>query len=497
MKKSVTKKKLALGAAAFSLLAVGMALPTMATAQAPRLMTPSLSMGGQLSFADLVEQVSPAVVSVSTERSVEVAAPRRPRGLEEFLERQYGNRFREAEPETQERRSQSQGSGFFIDQQGHIVTNHHVIEGADKITVRLADGEELEAELVGSDPGTDLAVLKVNAEGSQSYVQFADEVNLRVGDWVLAVGNPFGLGGTVTSGIVSAIGRTNYTSSYADFIQIDAPINRGNSGGPTFDPNGRVVGVNTAIFSPTGGSVGIGFAIPGDTANYIVRQLIDKGSVTRGWLGVEIREFDNNHAAAVGLGEAKGALVVNVDRDTPAGRAGVESGDIVLEFDGEEVEDARELTRAVGNVKPGETVSHLVYRSGKEQTVRVKLGDREKGLGTAEAPEEETSADEELTETLGVSFRGLDNEIRDELDLDDSVSGVLITAVEPNSLAAEALLVPGMVIIEADYKKVTSPSDLQKKIKNAQKDDKEALLLRVLMGGRKDFRALPLEDQND
>ena len=357
MKNFKKKNLLAMGVAAMAFSVASVSFAGNSYAQAPRLSAPSVGMSGQLSFADLVEQVSPAVVSVSTERSVEAPAQRLPDGVEEFLRRRFGENFRDQLPENEGRRSSSQGSGFFIDKSGHIVTNHHVIEGADKITVTLADGGELQATLIGSDPGTDLAVLKVQASSTQAYVEFAGNVDLRVGDWVLAVGNPFGLGGTVTSGIVSAIGRTNYTSSYADFIQIDAPINRGNSGGPTFDLNGRVVGVNTAIFSPTGGSVGIGFAIPGDTADYIVNQLINKGSVTRGWLGVEIRGIDNSHAAAVGLAQANGALVVNVTKDTPAGKAGIESGDIVFKFDGTEVADARALTRAVGEVPPGETVS--------------------------------------------------------------------------------------------------------------------------------------------
>lgn len=501
MNKSGLKKILVSGIAAFSLVAVGATMAAPGFAQAPRLMTPSLGIGGQLSFADLVEQVSPAVVSVSTEQSIEVESSRMPEGFEEFFERRFGPGFQDQfrDRDRGEQRAQSQGSGFFIDQQGHVVTNHHVVDGADKITVRLTNGDEVEAKLVGSDPGTDLAVLKVDVERSQPYVEFAGNVDLRVGDWVLAVGNPFGLGGTVTSGIVSAIGRPNNTSNYSDFIQIDAPINRGNSGGPTFDLNGRVVGVNTAIYSPTGGSVGIGFAIPADTASYIVGQLINNGSVTRGWLGVEIREFDNNHAAAVGLPEAKGALVVNVQDDTPAGRAGIEDGDIVLQFDGEEVEDARELTRAVGGVEPGKTVNLLIYRGGQNKTVRVKLGERDEQMlaGVMEEPADEPESKDELAEDLGVRFRSLDDDAREELSLDYDVSGVVITAVMPGSLGAEALLAPGMVILEADRKTVTSPADLQKKIKNAIKDGKEALLLRVQVGGRKDFRALPLEKQSD
>ncbi|WP_306250951.1 Do family serine endopeptidase [Parvularcula sp. IMCC14364] len=499
MNKYGVTKILSRSTAIAALAATAFALSAPVQAQAPRLMTPSLGIGGQLSFADLVEQVSPAVVSVNTEASVPRAVRRMPEGFDEYFERRFGFDFGDQlEQEGEERRAAGQGSGFFIDREGHIVTNHHVVDGADTITVRLNDGSELEAELIGSDPATDLAVLKVDSDAGQPFVEFADNVNLRVGDWVLAVGNPFGLGGTVTSGIVSAIGRTNYASSYSDYIQVDAPINRGNSGGPTFDLNGRVVGVNTAIYSPTGGSVGIGFAIPSETAQFVVSQLIDKGSVTRGWLGVEIRPFDNNHAAAVGLPDAKGALVVNVQDNTPAKNAGMESGDIVLKFDGEEVADARELTRAVGGVEPGQTVDMLVYREGRNRTLKVKLGERDEAAlagVTLPEPEEQQEAEDELAENLGVSFRSLTADDREELNLEPTVAGVVVTNVLPGSLGAEALLTPGTVILEADRRKVTSPADLQKKIENATKSGKEALLLRVHVGGRKDFRALPLEEE--
>jgi serine protease Do len=486
-------KTTVLAGAAAALIAGGVVLSDQAEAQAPRLMTPPIGIEGQLSFADLVEQVSPAVVSIHTEQTIE--RPEIPREFERFFNAPGAPRF-EVPRGTRPQLAQAEGSGFFIDAEGHIVTNNHVIDDAEKITVRLTDGTELEATLIGTDPGTDLAVLKVEAQRGQRYVRFTEDANLRVGDWVLAVGNPFGLGGTVTSGIVSAIGRDNNFGNYNDFIQIDASINRGNSGGPTFDLNGRVVGVNTAIYSPTGGSVGIGFAIPADTASYVVQQLIDRGRVSRGWLGVQIRPFDNTHAAAVGLENSKGALVNDVYPDTPAEKGGMKAGDIVLKIDGKEVEDARALTRAIGAVEPGNTVNLLVYRDGKNQSLRVKLDERDEAA-LAGSVEENAPANDNLTNDLGASFSSLSNNDKAELGLPTETEGVLVSGVLPNSVAADAGLAPGMVILQADSKKVRTPSDLEDLIEDAKESGKEAILLRVQAGESKDFRALSLEDLSD
>ena len=477
------------GAAAVGVLAFGIPEPTQA--QAPRLMTPSSGMGNQMSWADLVEQVSPAVVSIHTERTVE--APELPSQFENFFERQFGQDFSEQFGGAQQQAAE--GSGFFINADGHVVTNNHVVDGAEIITVRLDDGTELDAEFIGADSATDLAVLKVEPIDGQPFVRFSDNANLRVGDEVLAVGNPFGLGGTVTSGIVSAIGRDNGLGIYNDFIQIDASINRGNSGGPTFDRNGRVVGVNNAIFSPTGGSVGIGFAIPAQTASYVIDQLIEKGEVTRGWLGVEIRPFDNNHAAAVGLDESRGALVVNVQNGTPAANAGMKSGDIVLTFDGQEIEDARSLTRAVGAVEPGTTARLTVWRDGRERDLRVKLGTRdEERLASNEMSSSSDGAEPgAATSELGVRFSSVTDQARQQFDIPAGLNGALVASVAPGSPAAEAGLVRGMVVYEIGEDAVSSPEDVERKIESLKDSDTEAVLLRVQAGERKDFRALRLK----
>ncbi|MGV6801349.1 MAG: Do family serine endopeptidase [bacterium] len=484
--------------------------PTTSVAQAARLL-PEYSNGQKISFADLVEEVSPAVVSIHTEQLIEQAErPDIPpevqryfseRFGEDFFDRQFNQRQQDGSSE-EETVPLAQGSGFFVDGKGHIVTNNHVIKGAQKIYIRLDNGDELEAELVGVDPGTDLAVLKVDAPRGQAFVKFAENVKLRRGDWVLAVGNPFGLGGTVTSGIVSATGRENGYSNYSDFIQIDASINRGNSGGPTFDLNGRVVGVNTAIYSPSGGSVGIGFAIPGETARKIVEQLIEKGSVSRGWLGVEIRPFDRNEAAAFGLENTKGALVTNVQKDTPARQAGLQNGDIVLEFNGAAVDDARDLTRSVGSVEPGVTVELTVYRGGKKRKLDVKLGDREKGLNEAGEILNSSNDNADIPSTdqpktmssLGLGVSPLDDEVREALDLPSSVNGLVVQSVDPHSAAAQARLQRGTIILEIDNKKIRSMEGFEATLNKLIENGKEAVILRVQEGERKDFRALPLGD---
>ena len=356
---------LAAGAAATALTIAGFGFSA-AHAQAPRLMAPPVAADGTLSFADLVERVSPSVVSILVER--EVDRPQIPNQLEEFFNFRYGD------PDQDQRRDprfdngpqtlQGEGSGFFIDQDGYIVTNNHVVVDADVVRVRLSDGEELDAEVIGTDPLTDLAVLKVEPQSNQSYVEFSDDVNLRVGDWVVAVGNPFGLGGTVTSGIVSAIGGQNRENQYLDFIQIDAPINRGNSGGPTFDLKGRVVGVNTAIYSPNGGSVGIGFAIPARVAKETVAQLIANGSVTRGWLGVQLQEVTNELAAALALKERTGVLLAEVLDGSPAQEAGLQDGDVVIGIGNEDVDGTNKLSRLVASYAPGEDVRVKILRDG-------------------------------------------------------------------------------------------------------------------------------------
>ncbi|MEM9810839.1 MAG: Do family serine endopeptidase, partial [Pseudomonadota bacterium] len=439
-----------------SVVALGLGLAVSAPSYAQKSLELDQLMQGkasipQLSFADLVEEVSPAVVSIRTTRDVQSRTfDDLPPDLERLLPG-LRDRFGGALGDGQRRRATGEGSGFFINDQGHIVTNNHVVQGADDITVVLTSGEELVAELVGTDPETDLAVLKVEPSSDQRYVRFNTSANLRVGDYVLAVGNPFGLGGTVTSGIVSAIGRDGGpNTTYADFIQIDASINRGNSGGPTFDLRGNVIGVNTAIVSPTGVNAGIGLAIPADVAATVTDQIISTGSVTRGFLGVLVRDPEPQILSAVGLETEGGALVSDVTDGSPADDAGIEAGDIVLELNGEEVADSTALTRKVGAMSPGERVRVKLFREGKTKTVRVELGRRElertasndMGNGTSES---------QTTEQLGVSFQSLDEAIRRRLGIDDDVEGVLVVDVKRDSEAAAVGIIPGMIITQADY----------------------------------------------
>ncbi|MEL6364660.1 MAG: Do family serine endopeptidase [Pseudomonadota bacterium] len=481
------------GAASIAALAGAAAF---AQSPAPRLVSPPLYEDGTLSFADLVERVSPSVVSVNTEKEINVASAELPPEMERFFRDRFGLPFGDDDnnPFGGQRLQRAQGSGFFIDDKGHIVTNHHVVNDADEISVTLATGEELQAELVGSDQSTDLAVLKVKAPEGQSYADFATDVDLRVGDWVIALGNPFGLGGTVTSGIVSALGRDIATgSSYVDFIQVDAPINRGNSGGPTFDLKGRVVGVNTAIISPnrSGGSVGIGFAIPAKTAEYVVGQLIDKGQVTRGWLGVSLEpEITPELALALGLKEAKGALIADVIPETPAAEAGFKAEDIIVYLDGKKIEDSRDLTQRIGAIAPGKKTVATVLRDGKEKKITVKLGEREDG-GEADVRAPDTD-DGRMMDDLGVRFSELDANARERYRIPDEVEGVLVSAVAPSGVAADARIVPGMVILEVDGEEVESPSEVARILRRAAKEGKEAVLMRIQQQGQRGYRALPV-----
>ncbi|NRA29680.1 MAG: Do family serine endopeptidase [Parvularculaceae bacterium] len=449
----------------------------------------------KLSFADLVEQVSPAVVSIRTEREVESASVME--GLPPELERllpglrdRFGGQSDNDEP----RLATGEGSGFFIDDNGHIVTNNHVIDKAVTITVTLSNGDTLDAKLVGTDPETDIAVLKVEPSAEQRFVTFSPKADLRVGDYVLAVGNPFGLGGTVTSGIVSALGRESGPDiPYADFIQIDASINRGNSGGPTFDVKGNVIGVNTAIISPTGVNAGIGLAIPADVAQGVVAQIIENGQVERGFLGVQIRDAEPQIRAAVGLDEGVGgALIADVNEGSPAEKAGLKAGDIVIEIEGQEVASATDLTRKVGSYQPGEKVKMKAFRDGRERSFNVTLDKRDLVQTASVTPSISDEEEAETTERLGVSFRTLDDSTRRRYGLEDDVQGVLISDVDRDSEAAAAGIRPGMIVMEADNEKVISPRDIEKAVESAKKRDRGAILLRVQTRQGLDFRALPL-----
>ncbi|MEM9705081.1 MAG: Do family serine endopeptidase [Pseudomonadota bacterium] len=484
----VKTRSTATRSALIAILASGAALGAISGAEAQlpwRAPAAKMTADGFYSVADLVEEVSPAVVSVMVEREVE--APRMPSQLEDFFFR-FGERGRPEMFGDQPRTMSAQGSGFFIDDEGHIVTNNHVIEGADRIMISVGDGEERVAELVGADPETDLAVLKVEAPKNQKYVQFAENTGLRVGDRVVAVGNPFGLSGTVTSGIVSALGREG--GQFTDFIQIDAPINRGNSGGPTFDLQGRVVGVNTAIYSTNGGSVGIGFAIPADLAKSTVAQLIKNGAVTRGWLGVSLQEVTSDIAKALGRPNEKGALVAQVIPETPAQKAGFESGDVILKLGSKTIEDSRDLSRSVSALAPGEKVKVEVEREGKKKILNVTLGKR--GDADEVAANDNAGGSGSLSEDLGIRLADLDDELRRQYRIPEDVEGAVITGVRRGGPASEAGLQTGTVILKVDGEAVSDSDEAVSKIDNARKSKRGAVLLQTQRNAVKQFTALPL-----
>lgn len=494
---------------ATSLLAL--ASPPFAAAQPPLLLAPSTGAGEPYSFADLVERVSPAVVSIFVEREVE--RQQLPSSLQQFFQFRFGdpdgggvdpngrpNPNGRPDPRGSDdfddgnETVDAQGSGFFIDAAGHIVTNNHVIDGAKKIEVRLADGSTKTARLIGADELTDLAVLKVEPARGQTYVQFAEETNLRVGDWVVAVGNPFGLGGTVTSGIVSAIGGESREGQFLDFIQIDAPINRGNSGGPTFDVKGRVVGVNTAIFSPSGGSVGIGFAIPAKAAKETTSQLIAKGSVTRGWLGVSLQDVTPELSAALGRKDAKGALIREIIPGTPAALAGLQGGDLILDVNGRPVRSSAELSRAVAALPPRSVAKVRVLRDRAERIVNVTLGVRDERAEVAsnEPSVHPGAAQGAESSDIGIRMQDLTPALRQQLRLPQTLSGVAVTGVKANSPAAAAGLATGVVLLEIDSKPATTAAAAKRLFDEAKRAGKDAVLVRFQAGDVKAFGAVRL-----
>jgi serine protease Do len=418
-----------------------------ATAVAPRARTENRS----LSFADLVEKVSPAVVSVEVEHTatplVQVPAPFREFFRQFGQGREFGqgqNRGRQRAP--QNFRTEARGSGFIIDASGYVVTNNHVIDGANKITVKLADGRDFAAKLVGTDKDTDVALIKVGGVRNLPTVVFGDDHQLRVGDWVVAVGNPFGLGGTVTAGIVSSIGRDIGNGPYTDYLQIDAPINQGNSGGPTFDLSGRVVGMNTAIFSPSGGSVGIGFAIPASTIHTIVDQLKDHGSIARGWLGVQIQNLTPEMASSIGARDTKGVIIAGVVDNSPAARAGMKQGDVIVQVGGNGITDSRDLTRKVALMPAGSRVDFSVMRDGRKRNVSVTIGKRDEQVTSNDAtPRSGTRTGGE--NLLGMDVTPVSPKTRDRYNLHDNAKGVVLTNVDPDSEAARTGLSEGDVIM--------------------------------------------------
>ncbi|MBU8538815.1 DegQ family serine endoprotease [Falsiroseomonas tokyonensis] len=456
--------------------------------------------GAPMTFAPLAQRLLPAVVNIQTSQAAAQAqaqrrpgapdVPQAPPGspfeefFRDFLERNRppGGQPQPNRPQPPSRRGQSLGSGFIIDASGIIVTNNHVIEGADEINVVMSDNTTLRAELVGADPRTDVAVLRVRPERPLPFVTFGDSDTALVGDWVLAIGNPFGLGGSVTAGIVSARGRDIRQGLYDDFIQTDAAINRGNSGGPLFNLAGEVIGINTAIYSPSGGSIGIGFSIPSNLARNIAAQLRDVGRVRRGWLGVNIQQVTDEIAESLGLqGGARGALVARAQEDGPAAAAGIQAGDVILRFNGQEVREMRNLPRIVADTAVGSRAPVVVWREGREQTLTVTVQELPAEAAQAGTP---TPAPESRPQTLELAGLGLKvgpitPEARERFSLRPESRGVVVTEVSPGSPAAERELRPGDVIVEVQQERVNTPAEVQARLEALRRQGRATALLLI------------------
>ena len=445
------------------------------------------------SFADLAEKLSPSVVNISTTTVIEQKSremPSFPPGspFEDF--------FKQFEkPGGKKRKAQSLGSGFIIDKSGYIITNNHVIDNAEKIMVILYDDTSFEATVVGKDPKTDVALLKINPKKTKlSAVKFGDSNKLRVGDWVMAIGNPFGFGGTVTAGIVSARGR-NLSGSYDDYIQTDASINRGNSGGPLFDMNGNVVGINTAIFSQSGGSVGIGFAVSSNLAKQVTDQLKQYGRTKRGWLGVLIQEISKEIADSLGMKSVKGALVSSATEGGPAQKAGVKTGDVIIKFNGIDIDTMKELPKVVAGTPVGKSVPLVILRNGKTITLNVVLGELElaekENLITKSSGNKKSKS--KTFEKLGFVAEELSKSNIEKFKLKKIKAGILISSVKEGSVAQEAGLLPGMVIVRVGQIEVNSIDVIEDAIKNAIKQKRKAILLLVKVESGTRFVALELK----
>ncbi len=464
--------------------------------------------GAPSSFAPLVQRLLPAVVNIQTTQGPGQAragrdapeVPQAPPGspfeefFRDFLERNRPpGQGQPGRPQQPQRRAQSLGSGFIIDPSGIVVTNNHVIEGADEINVVLQDNTTLRAELLGADPRTDLAVLRVTPAAPLPSVPFGDSDTAAVGDWVVAIGNPFGLGGSVTAGIVSARGRDIRQGLYDDFIQTDAAINRGNSGGPLFNLAGEVVGVNTAIYSPTGGSIGIGFSIPSNLARNIVAQLRDGGRVRRGWLGVNIQQVTDELAESFGLRNgARGALVARAQDGGPAAAGGIRAGDVILRFNGQEVREMRNLPRIVADTPVGREVPVVVWRDGREQTVNITVAELPSDQQQAAVNPQQQRPEQQQQELAGLGLRvaPITPETRERFSLRAESRGVVITEVAPGSAAAERELRPGDVIVEVQQERVTTPQEVTERLERLRRQNRATALL--LIEGPQGQRWVPL-----
>jgi serine protease Do len=469
----------------------------------PALSPSSAAVHGPDVIADVAEKVIDAVVNISTSQKVEARntpMPQLPNDpqLDELF-RDFFNRRGQGDQQNRDRaprRVNSLGSGFIIDASGIVVTNNHVIAEADEVTVILNDGSRLKAEIIGKDQKTDIALLRVKPDKPLKAVKFGDSEKLRLGEWVIAIGNPFSLGGTVTAGIVSARNRDINSGPYDNYIQTDAAINRGNSGGPLFNLDGDVIGINTAIISPSGGSIGIGFSVPSKTALPVIEQLKQFGETRRGWLGVRIQQVTDEIAESLNIKPPRGALVAGVDDKGPAKPAGIEPGDVIVKFDGKDIKEMRDLPRAVADTAVGKQTPVIIIRKGKEETKSVTLGRLEDGekLAAVDTKNDAVPDKTVVKKTLGIELANMSDDLRKKYKIKDTVKGVVITGVDASSPAADKRLSPGDVIVEIAQEAVASADDFQAKIDKLKKDGrKSALLLVAGADGELRFIALSLQ----
>jgi len=452
-------------------------------------------------FAQLAARLVGVVVNISTTQAIAAPgakgapeaqlAPGSP--LDEFFRDFFSDKGAPGAPNSSAPRAASLGSGFIVDPSGIIVTNNHVIANAEQITVTLSDDTTLQAEVIGRDAVTDLAVLKVEPKAPLPAAIWGDSTKTRVGDWVLAIGNPFGLGGTVTSGIISATARDIHSGPYDDFLQTDASINRGNSGGPMFSLGGEVIGINTAIFSPSGGSIGIGFAVPSALARPIIEQLRATGKVERGWIGARIQPVTDEIAEAVGLDKGRGAMIAAIDPASPAALAKLQPGDVILAYDGKPIDRSRQLPRLVAGTPPETPVKLTVWRDGKEHEVELKIAALNPNRAPALAPEPEKPKPPPSIDALGLKLVKLTPELRKQYSVPDAAKGVVISEVSQNSPGAAQGLRPGDLVVALGHEPVAGLEELQQKIAAAKKNGHKNVLVRVEREGNTRFVALPLE----